>query len=94
MSHSQTTSSQHGLKALATVRVLLFAAIRDKAGVESLELPASTVADVSRQLGARFPATKPLLERSRFAVNQSFSSPDTPLRKGDEVAVIPPVSGG
>lgn len=78
-----------------TVRVLLFASIRDAAaGADRVEVPADTVADVARELAARFPAAATLLARSRFAVNQQFAAPETKLGEGDEVAVIPPVSGG
>jgi molybdopterin converting factor subunit 1 len=74
--------------------VLLFASIRDAAGADRVEVEGSTVGDVLARLRERFPAAARLIERSRFAVNQQFAQPDTKLRDGDEVAVIPPVSGG
>jgi molybdopterin converting factor subunit 1 len=87
----------HGLVAHATLKrtaVLLFASIRDAAGVDRVQVDAATIRDVSAQLAGLFPEAAGLIERSRFAVNQQFASPDTALQEGDEVAVIPPVSGG
>jgi molybdopterin converting factor subunit 1 len=76
------------------IRVLLFASIRDAAGAESVEVDATSVAEVAADLSRRFPAAAGLIGRSRFAVNQQFAGPETRLNGGDEVAVIPPVSGG
>jgi molybdopterin converting factor subunit 1 len=83
-----------GKVAMKQVFVLMFASIKDAAGVEVVKLRASTVADVARELADRFPNTRRLIERSRFAVNQQFAELDTQLTDGDEVAVLPPVSGG
>ena len=74
------------------VSIRLFAGLRERAGTgaRELELPAgATVADVWAELalGDEPPG---LL----YAVNKSYADADTPLGDGDEVAVIPPVSGG
>ncbi|MBU6429701.1 MAG: MoaD/ThiS family protein [Cyanobacteria bacterium REEB65] len=45
-------------------------------------------------LASSCPAITTLLPSCRIAVNNAFASPDTPVRGTDEVAVIPPVSGG
>jgi len=77
--------------------VLLFAKLRDAAGADAVavELPAGgTVADLRRRLGEAHPAVAGLLERSAIAVNHDFADDARPLAPGDEVAVIPPVSGG
>lgn len=74
--------------------VLLFASVRDAAGVDQADVEGSTVGEIALQLRERFPAAARLIERSRFAVNQQFASAETALKDGDEVAVIPPVSGG
>jgi len=76
------------------IKVKLFAAIRDAAGVNAVEVDAHTVADAARALSQQFPAAAQLIARSRFAVNQSFAPAETMLGEHDEVAVIPPVSGG
>jgi molybdopterin converting factor subunit 1 len=80
-----------------TLTVLLFAALRDSAGAEAVavEMPADgTVADLRRRLAVLHPALAPLLARSAVAVNHDFADDALALRPGDEVAVIPPVSGG
>jgi molybdopterin converting factor subunit 1 len=79
------------------VQVRLFARFRDAAGADTLECPfpePPTVGGLRGRVGARFPELGALLARSAFAVNGEFADDDTPLSPGDEVAVIPPVSGG
>jgi molybdopterin synthase catalytic subunit len=73
--------------------VLLFAAARDAAGQERLavELPeGSRVADLALAL----PQLAAILPRCRIAVNHEFADAERALNPGDEIAVIPPVSGG
>ena len=80
-----------------TVRVRLFAILRDRAGVAecALELPpGATVAQAKEPLLRQLPALRDLVDRCGFAVNHSYVRPDAPLRDGDELALIPPVSGG
>jgi molybdopterin converting factor subunit 1 len=77
--------------------VKLFAILRDRAGVSELplELPAgATVAAAADLLLARFPSLHDLFAKSAYAVNCSYARKDAPLTDGDELAVIPPVSGG
>ena len=78
--------------------LLYFAAIRDAVGVaeESLDLPDAVrhVADLPGFLAQVRPALAGRLGSVRFAVNESFAAPDTPLGAGDVIALIPPVSGG
>jgi molybdopterin synthase catalytic subunit/molybdopterin converting factor small subunit len=71
------------------VRVRLFAGLRERAGWSEREIDVSSVDDVwaALDLGAEPPG---LL----YAVNQEYAEPDRPLAEGDEVALIPPVSGG
>lgn len=80
-----------------TVRARLFAGVREKAGVCDflLELPDSaSVADARARLSDRFPALRGHVDRCAFAVNRAYVKLDHVLRDGDELAVIPPVSGG
>jgi len=71
------------------VTVRLFAGLRERAGWSSREVDAARVADVWPALGlGEEPAG--LL----YAVNKEYAEPGRELRDGDEVAVIPPVSGG
>ena len=71
------------------VRVRLFAGLREQAGWSERELEAATVADVWPSLGL---GTEP--EGLLYAVNGEYAERDRELHDGDEVAVIPPVSGG
>jgi molybdopterin synthase catalytic subunit len=79
------------------VTVKLFAVLREKAGADefSLELPAgSDVAAAREAVVAKLPAVKGMIERAAFAVNREYAALSTELKDGDELAVIPPVSGG
>lgn len=79
------------------IRVRLFAALADGAGCRTLdlELPAGARAEAVRTaLAARFPRLEGLCGRSAFAVNAEYAAADRLLADGDEVALIPPVSGG
>ena len=80
------------------VHVRLFAILRERAGRDRVELelaPQATVADALRALAEVEPLGE-LLERLpvRLAVNRDYGSPETVLEPGDELALIPPVSGG
>jgi len=80
-----------------TVRVLLFARYAELAGTAETmaELaPPASVADVLRDLRARFPGASALPERPLVAVNLLQVPLDHPLAAGDEVAILPPLSGG
>ena len=79
------------------MHVKLFAAMRDLAGDDSVEveLPdGATVGDLRREVGKLLPLARSLLNKSGVAVNQDVAENDRPLQAADEVAVIPPVSGG
>ena len=79
------------------VTVLLFARLRELADRSewSCEVPAgSSAADVWSQLAATFPAVADLAPSVSCAVNANFASMATTLADGDEVAFLPPVSGG
>ena len=72
-----------------TVRVRLFAGLRERAGWSQRELEAATVADVWPALGL---GDEP--DGLLYAVNKQYARHDRVLADGDEVALIPPVSGG
>ena len=79
------------------IRVRLFAILRDRAGVSEvwLDLPeATTVARAKEPLLERLPSLRQHIDRCAFAVNFSYVSADGLLHDGDELALIPPVSGG
>jgi molybdopterin converting factor small subunit len=81
---------------MMTVPVLVFASYADAFGARTVNVPVSapcTVADVVAAMrdlpgGDHLPA-KPVV-----AVNHAYARPDTSVRDGDEVALIPPVAGG
>jgi molybdopterin converting factor small subunit len=61
----------------------------------ALELPpGATVAQARGPLLGRLPSLREHLDRCRFAVNLSYVGDDAALHDGDELALIPPVSGG
>jgi molybdopterin synthase catalytic subunit len=78
------------------VHVRLFASYREAAGVGHLELDlhhGATAKDAIAEIARRHP----LISEGRSVViakNREYVTPDEPLADGDEVALIPPVSGG
>jgi len=79
------------------VRVFFFGMLKDLAGTSSdtLELPErSTVADLLKHYDARIPQLKDSLSSMAVAVNQEYAAAATKLKSDDEVALLPPVSGG
>ena len=79
------------------VRVLLFAALKEAAGARelSLELPEpATVAGLRDALAAGFPKLAALLPNVAIALNEEYATPERAICPGDELALIPPVSGG
>jgi molybdopterin synthase catalytic subunit len=79
------------------VKILYFAMLRERRGAatERLELPnGGDVAMALAMIAKQHPAVAPLLPRAQVAVNQVVVVATTPLGDGDEMALIPPVSGG
>jgi MoaD family protein len=77
------------------VRVLLFAALRDAAGESRLEVEATNVGALLDQLAARFgPEFARVLAIGTVVVDGETVGRDRPLSPGEEVALLPPVSGG
>lgn len=80
-----------------TVTVKLFAAYQEAYGVPELvrkfppQTPVSAVLDT---LITEHPELDPWRNLTRFGVNLQFVEPDAILQDGDEVVLIPPVSGG
>ena len=63
--------------------------------MEALEVPpGSTVADVYDNMRRKHPALEADRAAVRGAINQEFATWDAVVSQGDEVAFIPPVSGG
>ena len=79
------------------VTVRLFARLRDIAGAAELpkEIPAgSTIGTVWRQLVGDFPELSPYERSISSAVNADYARMDDLVHDGDEIAFLPPVSGG
>ena len=79
------------------VTVKLFALIREKAGTDTLALDLPHGTDLKQMVEAirhQQPALEPYLDNLRFSLDMDFVEADTTLHDGDEVVLIPPVSGG
>jgi molybdopterin converting factor subunit 1 len=79
------------------LRLKLFATLRERAGASDLDREFSagvSVAEVWHALTREFPALSGQEDALSFAVNQEYVKPDFRPLDGDEVAFIPPVSGG
>lgn len=84
-------------KSYISVTVKLFAAFGEAYGVseQTLEFPLLTpVSQVLERAIEEHPQLEKWRGRTRFGLNLEFVSPDTILQDGDEVVLIPPVSGG
>jgi molybdopterin converting factor subunit 1 len=82
---------------LMQVRVLFFGMLKELVGKSSdlLELgEGSSVRDLLMHYNAALPGLKTTLPSLAIAVNQQYAGPATRLKQGDEVALLPPVSGG
>ena len=79
------------------IKVLFFGLVRDVVGLreDSLDLPnGGRLGEVFEHYAARFPRLQEMSGSIVLALNQQFSTPSAPLAEGDEVALLPPVSGG
>lgn len=79
------------------VRLLNFAVLRDIVGKGELELSlgeGARAGEVWQTLRRDYPALAGYEQPPLVAVNESYATPDTVLREGDELAFIPPVAGG
>jgi len=96
MADSSSTST-------GTIRIRLFAGLREQAGWAEQEWTPAPEATANHTTESR-PLTPRTLwtilqlpggvETVRVAINQHFASADTPLNSGDELAFLPPISGG
>lgn len=81
------------------ITIKLFALLKDKAGTDEILMPSdslSTVADMLGRLATLHPSLTDHLGSGRvlIALNHELAAADTVLRDGDEVALMPPFSGG
>ena len=79
------------------VTVRLFARLRDIAGASDLERELSggaTARALWEVLASEFPELAPYRATVSVAVNEEYARMDAPLTDGDDIAFLPPVSGG
>jgi molybdopterin converting factor subunit 1 len=79
------------------VTVRLFARLRDLAGTAELARDVdsgATIGSVWTQLASEYPALAPYERSISSAVNADYARMDTLVHEGDEIAFLPPVSGG
>ena len=79
------------------VRIRLFASLREAVGRSEIELDlpeGATAEEAWERLAGEQPGLAARRARLTAAVNRSYAPFDTPLRDGDEVVFVPPVSGG
>jgi molybdopterin synthase catalytic subunit len=82
---------------MITIHIRFFAGHRDIVGGAAQEMqlePGATLGQVWERLTAEHPRLAGYTGRLLYAINQEFATPASPLADGDEVAFIPPVSGG
>jgi MoaD family protein len=78
-----------------TVHVRLFAALRELAGTGALDASGRTAGEIAEALGDAYGERfAKIAAVSTFVVNGERADRGTPVADGDEVAILPPVSGG
>jgi molybdopterin converting factor subunit 1 len=79
------------------VTVRLFAVVRERAGSPQIDLELSegaSVAGAVSELVRQIPSIAAVMARVVYAINREYVRSDAILKQGDELAIIPPVSGG
>lgn len=82
---------------MLTINVKLFAGLKDMIGAREIAVDVpdgATVGDLRERVGQAYPIVQALLPALVCAVDEEYVPPSHPLRDGDTVALIPPVSGG
>jgi len=86
-----------GILSTMRVQVLFFGQLRDLTGRSAESLPLgehATLRDVLQHYSEKYPSIHKLASSLALSVNQEYASQDSALHDGDEVALLPPVSGG
>jgi molybdopterin synthase catalytic subunit len=95
--HGRPDPERHSVTTQITITLRLFAIMRERIGLSErlVELPAaSRVGDLLSLLEREYDAIAPLFRASMIMRNQEYVGRDEALADGDEIAFIPPVSGG
>jgi len=94
---AHATKLPAGVSAVGTVQVRLFATALDAVGEATLRIDIAdgeTVATLLDRLAAAYPSLGALRASLLVAINYEYVGANTALLGGEEVALIPPVSGG
>ena len=79
------------------VRIKLFAAAKELAGRDTLEIevpPGATIADARAAVTTTVPALEQIVSHSVWAIGAEYVHDSTPITEQSDIALIPPVSGG
>jgi MoaE-MoaD fusion protein len=79
------------------VKTRLFASFREAVGAGAVQVelgPSPTVGELLGALARDYPRLAPTIGSAMVAVNLEYVGPELRIHEGDEVALIPPVSGG
>lgn len=79
------------------ITVKLFALMREKAGTDTIPLEVPVGGAVTQALATlvrQYPMLEPYMANMRLSLHMDFVDPNTTLVEGDELVLIPPVSGG
>src|SRR3954451_25218690 len=90
-------SGMFGILSTMRVQVLFFGQLKDLTGCSGETLPLAeraTLSDVLQHYADKFPDIRKLSSSLALSINREYAAQDAPLRDGDEVALLPPVSGG
>lgn len=80
-----------------TITILLFAGLAERANAREVQvtLPENTsVRELLQVIGEAYPALSPLLGSCFVSINHEYAAPDRVIAPDDEIALLPPVSGG
>lgn len=97
MSLSESSTDTRASVSSFTATVLLFSVLREKVGSREIHILLTEPCTVSELLDAvcdRYPEVRDYRDTIRVGINAEYALPDQPVREGDEVALITPVSGG